>query len=120
MSKQGVPVTGGCLCSAIRFESDEAPVQGFFCHCTMCQKAYGGLFSGDAAREKPDVLMAIIVAAACNGNAGRDEEAKRAMAQVRRIDPALRMSNLKGLFPIRRPEDFEKWSEGLCKAGLPE
>ena len=40
-----VPVTGGCLCNAVRFESKEAPTQGFFCHCRICQKAYGGLFS---------------------------------------------------------------------------
>ena len=42
---QHIPVTGGCLCGLIRFESKEAPIQGYYCHCTICQKAYGGLFS---------------------------------------------------------------------------
>ncbi len=40
-----VPVTGGCLCGAIRFESSEAPKLVGFCHCRMCQKASGGLFA---------------------------------------------------------------------------
>jgi hypothetical protein len=39
---------------------------------------------------------------------------------LRKLDPSLRMANLKGLFPIRRSEDFAKWSEGLRKAGLPD
>ena len=51
-----VPVTGGCLCGAIRYESTEAPNLVGFCHCRMCQKASGGLFlvfadfSGEAFR----------------------------------------------------------------------
>jgi len=39
------PLIGGCLCGAIRFESREPPTSGYYCHCTICQKAYGGLFS---------------------------------------------------------------------------
>jgi hypothetical protein len=42
------------------------------------------------------------------------------MAQVRRLNPGLRLSNLKDLFPIRRTEDYAKWEEGLRLAGLPE
>jgi hypothetical protein len=42
------------------------------------------------------------------------------MARLREFDPALRLSNLKDLFPIRRHEDFAKWEEGMRKAGLPE
>jgi tetratricopeptide (TPR) repeat protein len=78
------------------------------------------LWAERAAREKPDVLLSTILAAASNAHAGRPEQARRAIGQVRRIDPALRMFNLKGLFPIRRPEDFELWAEGVRKAGLPE
>lgn len=40
-----VPVTGGCLCGAVRYESKQAPTQGYYCHCTICRKSYGGLFS---------------------------------------------------------------------------
>jgi hypothetical protein len=45
MNNQHIPVTGGCLCGLTRFESKEVPFQGYFCHCTICQRAYGGLFS---------------------------------------------------------------------------
>jgi hypothetical protein len=42
------------------------------------------------------------------------------MQRLCEIDPALRVSNLREWLPIRRPEDFAKWAEGLRKAGLPE
>jgi hypothetical protein len=45
MATQRVPITGGCLCGAVRFESTAHPLQGYYCHCTLCQRAYGGLFS---------------------------------------------------------------------------
>jgi len=51
-----VPVTGGCLCGAVRYESSKPPNLVGFCHCRMCQRAYGGLFAvfadfpGDAFR----------------------------------------------------------------------
>jgi len=45
MNHRRIPVTGGCLCAAVRYESMDPPTEGFFCHCTICQKAYGGLFS---------------------------------------------------------------------------
>jgi hypothetical protein len=44
MPSPHVPVTGGCLCGAVRYESEEAPVLGSYCHCKMCQKGYGGLY----------------------------------------------------------------------------
>ena len=44
MTSQHVPVTGGCLCGAVRYEAKDPPVQGFFCHCSTCRKSYGGLF----------------------------------------------------------------------------
>lgn len=39
-----MPITGGCLCGAVRYESREQPVLGSICHCVMCQKSYGGLY----------------------------------------------------------------------------
>ena len=44
MANQHVPVTGGCLCGAVRYESTAPPIKGYYCHCTTCQKNYGGLF----------------------------------------------------------------------------
>jgi len=45
MTEKTMPITGGCLCGAVRFESNAPPKEGYYCHCTLCQKAYGGLFS---------------------------------------------------------------------------
>ncbi len=42
------------------------------------------------------------------------------MTRIRQIDPTLRLSNLKDLTPLRRPEDMARFAEGLRKAGLPE
>ena len=43
MSSQHIPVTGGCLCEAVRYRLDAPPVVGCLCHCTRCQSSYGGL-----------------------------------------------------------------------------
>ena len=61
------------------------------------------------------------IAAASNALAGRPEEAQKAMARLRQLDPELRVSNLKDRIGwFRRPEDFAKYADGLRKAGLPE
>jgi tetratricopeptide (TPR) repeat protein len=92
--------------------------------------AWGHLFAGRydealswaeaAVRDKSNFLRAICAAAASAGLAGKRAEAGRAMARLRQLDPGLRLSNLRDLNPIRRPEDFARWEEGLRKAGLPE
>jgi len=73
-----------------------------------------------AVQEKPNVLITVSIAAASNALAGRLQDAARAMTQLRQLDPALHLSNLKGLFPLKRSEDYAKWEEGLRLAGLPE
>jgi hypothetical protein len=35
------PLTGGCLCGAVRFEVVEPPVSANYCHCTRCQRRTG-------------------------------------------------------------------------------
>ena len=42
------------------------------------------------------------------------------MAALRKLDPALRIANLKDWLPIQRPEDLATFADGLRKAGLPE
>jgi hypothetical protein len=34
-----------CLCGAARFTVHGSPIGRFFCHCTICQKAYGKPFA---------------------------------------------------------------------------
>ena len=42
---QPLPVTGGCLCGAVRYEADMQPVRAHLCHCRMCQQAFGNAFA---------------------------------------------------------------------------
>jgi TolB-like protein/class 3 adenylate cyclase len=72
------------------------------------------------AREKPNFLLPLCIAAASAALVARQADAEKAMARVRQLDPNIRISNLKDRFPIKRPEDYEKWEEGLRLAGLPE
>ena len=44
MSAKPETVTGGCLCGAVRYEAHEPPLRVAYCHCRMCQRAYGNLF----------------------------------------------------------------------------
>ena len=49
----------------------------------------------------------------------RVEEAKNTMIRMRKLDPALRLSNLKEAVPLRQAEHFARYEEGMRKAGLP-
>ncbi len=73
-----------------------------------------------AFRDLPSFLLAAGVAAASHTLAGRLDEGKRAMAQLRKLDPLLRISNLGDWLPIRRLEDLATFADGLRRAGLPE
>ena len=71
-------------------------------------------------RKQPHFLGAIRVAAASNALAGRPDQARKFIDRALRLDPGLRLSNLKDRIGAHRPEDFDKWAEALRKAGLPE
>lgn len=78
------------------------------------------LSAGHAIRARPNYLTAIRGAAASHAFAGRLAEAQGLMAQMRQVDSALRLSELKNLIPLRRTGDLERWTEGLQKSGLPD
>jgi len=71
-------------------------------------------------RERPSYMPAVRIAAASNALAGRLNETQKAMAYLRQFDPALRVSSLKALLPLRRPQDLARLEDGLRKAGLPD
>ena len=51
------PITGGCLCGAIRF-TISAPVSGLrACHCTHCQKTSGTGSSVNAVIQRKDFAL---------------------------------------------------------------
>ena len=44
MGDKTLPITGGCMCGAVRYEATEPPQEVGYCHCRMCQKWTGNLF----------------------------------------------------------------------------
>jgi adenylate cyclase len=73
-----------------------------------------------AELELPNYATGPRIAAASHALAGRPDEARRALARLRLIDPAARVSNLKDWITLRRPQDLAQFEDGLRKAGLPE
>ena len=72
-------------------------------------------------RNQQDYLPPIRILAASNALAGRLQEAQKAIARLRQLDPSLRISRLEDVLPpLRRAEDRARYVEGLRKAGLPE
>jgi TolB-like protein len=70
--------------------------------------------------EQPTHSPAMRMAAASHALAGRLAQARDAMARMRQIDPALAVSNIVDYVPFRRRDDFDRYVQGLRKAGLPE
>jgi tetratricopeptide (TPR) repeat protein len=79
--------------------------------CTWAEKAI---------RELPSFLIIVCVIAAGHALAGRIDAARRAMQDLRALDPALRLSSLKNWLLFHRPEDISRLADGLRRAGLPE
>jgi tetratricopeptide (TPR) repeat protein len=73
-----------------------------------------------ALQDNPDFQPGLRIAAASNAMAGRPEQAHKAMARLRRLNPVLRVSNLKAVLGPWRAEDLSRYEEGLRRAGLPE
>jgi tetratricopeptide (TPR) repeat protein len=74
-----------------------------------------------ALQDNRDFQPGLRIAAASNAMAGRLEQAHKAMARLRQLNPALRVSNLKDVLgPFRHAEYISRYEEGLRRAGLPE
>jgi adenylate cyclase len=73
-----------------------------------------------AVRGRVNFFVGLCVTAASAALAGKPEQAEKAMARIREVNPGLRLSNLKALIPFRRDEDFSRWAAGLRGAGLPK
>jgi TolB-like protein len=91
-------------------------------HASMFAGRYdeAAMWAQKALREQPDFMTTHRIAAAASALADRPEEAQRALARLRQLDPALRISNLADQIPLRRPQDLAIYQEGLRKAELPE
>ena len=97
--------------------------------CVHASIAYGHFFAGRygeastwAERSLQEQVnpIALRVLAASLALAGKLEEARDTAVRLMQLDPALRVSKIKGMIPIRRPDDLARLEEGLRLAGLPE
>ncbi len=70
--------------------------------------------------EQPNFPPGMRMAAASHALAGRPQPAQEAIARMRQIAPAVRISTLTDFYPFRGAEDCARYAEGLRKAGLPE
>jgi hypothetical protein len=73
-----------------------------------------------ALQDSADYQPGLRIAAASNAMAGRPEQAHKAVARLRLLNPTLRVSTLKDVVGYRRAEDLLRYEEGLRQAGLPE
>jgi TolB-like protein len=62
----------------------------------------------------------ISILAAIYARAGRGDDARLTMQQLRELDPELRLSHLHGWLPFQRHRDLETFADALREGGLPE
>ena len=74
-----------------------------------------------AMQDNPDFQAGVRIGAASNVMAGQPDKAHETVVRLQRLNPTLRVSNLKDVLgPYRRAEDLARYEEALRKAGLPE
>ena len=74
-----------------------------------------------ALQDNPDYQAGLRIDAASNAMVGRPEHAHKAVAWLRQLNPALRVSTLKNVVgPYRHADNVSRYEEGLRQAGLPE
>ena len=73
-----------------------------------------------AFREHPSSAAAARIMAAACALAGKVDQAQTAMRRVRKLAPALRVSNLRATLGPYTPDGYARYEKALRFAGLPE
>ena len=80
----------------------------------------GLLWAKIAMQQNPDYVGGHRILMSCHAMAGRVEEARRAWAVARQIDPTQRISTVIKRWHFRRPKDIQLFTEAYRIAGMPE
>ena len=73
-----------------------------------------------ARRENAKFFACRRTLAAVYGLADRTDEAREVAREMLAVDPQFRISDFASRYPLRRPDDLERYVAGLRLAGLPE
>jgi tetratricopeptide (TPR) repeat protein len=97
-------------------------LHGGFAHAHLFAGRYEEalLWARKAMQGRPSWRAGLRILAAAAALSDRLEEARRAMANSRAIDPNASLSRIRKVRLFRRPQDLAKLEEGLRAAGLPE
>lgn len=74
----------------------------------------------EGLKEHPGYASLMRQEAAALGMLGRREEAQLSIKRLLETMPGLTIERVRKMVPVRDPEDWEHWLEGLRRAGLPE
>jgi tetratricopeptide (TPR) repeat protein len=92
-----------------------------FAHFFLGRYDEAASWAAMALQDNPHYQPGLRIAAASNAMAGRPEQAHKAVARLRQLNPTLRVSNLKDVLgPYQQAKHVEQYQEGLRRAGLPE
>src|SRR5262249_48297982 len=73
-----------------------------------------------AIRQQPNFQPALRIFAVACVKAGNIDEAHAAIERMRELNPTFRISNIKDVMTLRRPQDLAAYEDALRIAGLPE
>jgi hypothetical protein len=79
------------------------------------------VWSERAIGSRADSTVARRIRAAAFAQAGKMDDARRAIADLLSLDPAMRLGRWRSSAGLwRRPDDYDRWFDGLRRAGMPE
>jgi tetratricopeptide (TPR) repeat protein len=77
-------------------------------------------YAEKALADNPNSHQALRAAALSYALAGQVEQAQKMIGRLLQVNPTFRISKLKDLTPLQRPQDIARYQHGMRKAGLPE
>jgi hypothetical protein len=100
-----LPLGGGCMCGAVRYEISELPLRVYACHCTDCQRITGSAFS-----------LGVVVSAGAFRATGKDRAlAPPILGRERSNEEAWDLSGLRCVVVRRSSAEHElSWA---CQGG---